>query len=222
MKTFTNTVATKGQLLENIKNHMEADAFIKGIYWNDASKKGCAVGCSIVDFGGEPANHTEYERLFGIPTEIARLEDAIFEGLPLEDSKLWPLRFTNAVPVGVDLHDVFRRFKLAILEKHLVYNREKHPQVARVVDEVIELLRENLPQTDSRWNAARDKAWNAADSMVESVEWNAAESAAESAAWCAAWCASRNIVWCVADSAARSVSWQKLADEIICILEETE
>ena len=38
------------------------------------------------------------------------MNEHIFERLPLEEAKGWPLRFIEAVPVGVDLELVFPRF----------------------------------------------------------------------------------------------------------------
>lgn len=46
----------------------------------------------------------------GIPRVLARLEDGIFEGLPNEVAKDFPLRFLNAVKVGSDLSLVAPKF----------------------------------------------------------------------------------------------------------------
>lgn len=110
MRAFINTTATKEQLLSNLEAHARADAFQQGHYWRPLTKKGCAVGCSLIDFGGKASNHSDYQRHFGIPTAIAHLEDRIFEGMPESDSKHWPLQFTHAIPVGADLSGVASQF----------------------------------------------------------------------------------------------------------------
>lgn len=95
MLAFTDTAVTKIQLVESLERHAAVDAFIKGQYWSDG--KGCAVGCSLHDFHAEPGDHAAYEPLFGIPQVLARLEDGIFEGLPIDAAKEWPLRFARAI-----------------------------------------------------------------------------------------------------------------------------
>jgi hypothetical protein len=108
MISFHGKPELKDQLLKNLRAHHAADEFYQGHYWDDG--KGCAVGCSIVDFGGNTGDHEEYERLFGIPRVLARLEDGIFEGLSVDESKWWPIAFIEAIPVGVEMVLVFYRF----------------------------------------------------------------------------------------------------------------
>jgi hypothetical protein len=44
-----------------------------------------------------------YETELGIPVMLARLEDWIFEGLPVERAKLWPKQFLTTIKSGSDL-----------------------------------------------------------------------------------------------------------------------
>ena len=99
MKTFHNDPAIKEKYIARVKAHMEADEIEKGYYWENG--KGCAVGCTI-----EGSDHEKYEIELGIPKEIAYLEDSIFENLPNELAKTFPLRFLEAIPVGADLSKV--------------------------------------------------------------------------------------------------------------------
>jgi len=46
----------------------------------------------------------------GISRILARIEDGIFEGLPNERAKEFPLQFLNAINVGADLSMVFPKF----------------------------------------------------------------------------------------------------------------
>jgi len=103
----------KNDLISKLDAHAKADAFIQGIYWNNG--KGCAVGCTLHDYDVDPEDHSQYEKLFGIPQIIARLEDRIFEGLSIKDAKKWPFRFTNSVPITTDLSGVWPKFAIAIL-----------------------------------------------------------------------------------------------------------
>lgn len=95
MLAFTQpALVSKDELIASLEAHRAADRFAQGRYWEEG--RGCAVGCSLVDFGVKPSDHGQYEPLFGIPRILARLEDGIFEGLPIDRAKEWPLRFDAA------------------------------------------------------------------------------------------------------------------------------
>jgi len=98
MLTYHGCHELKGRVLEEIKQHQLADAIVQGTYWRDG--KGCAVGCLTQEPTG---GHNQYEGRWGIPAEMAWLEDAIFEGLSVGASKVWPMEFMSAIPVGVEI-----------------------------------------------------------------------------------------------------------------------
>ena len=99
MKTFLGKQSVKTKYVKRVKAHKEADEIIKGIYWEDG--KGCAVGCTI-----EGSEHERYETELGIPKEVAYLEDSIFENLPNDKAKEFPLKFLQAIGVGKDLSKI--------------------------------------------------------------------------------------------------------------------
>jgi hypothetical protein len=107
MKSFHNKPELKEMMLEEVLKHQKADEIIQGTY--ESKGKYCAVGCSIESLNMRlgkhysHGDHSVYETELGIPKIIARLEDGIFEGLEREKAKMFPLRFIQAVPVGVDL-----------------------------------------------------------------------------------------------------------------------
>lgn len=106
MQAFHNDPAVKAKYLNRVIAHAAADALIQGTGWNGS--KGCAVGCTL-----EAYNHSRYPIELGLPEWLARLEDSIFEGLPVDEAMTWPQRFLEAIPVGADVEPV--RHKLAIL-----------------------------------------------------------------------------------------------------------
>ena len=110
MLTFHGRQELKDQRIAQVRAHREADQLVKGIYWEKG--KGCAVGCTV-----HGNDHRAYEIELGIPAELAFLEDRIFEGLPNGQAMLWPERFLQAIPVGVDLRlsHISKRFVLALL-----------------------------------------------------------------------------------------------------------
>ena len=138
MLAFTETEVSKDQLIASLTAHAEADRFIKGAYWQNG--KGCAVGCSLRDFRPkETGNHGLYEPLFGIPRILARLEDGIFENLPDNLSKEWPLRFANAVKPGSDLSMVWPKFMLWLLRDRLPKFAAKNERALKAVNTVGDL-----------------------------------------------------------------------------------
>ena len=163
MLAFTETEVSKDQLIASLTAHAEADRFIKGTYWQNG--KGCAVGCSLRDFRPkETGNHGLYEPLFGIPRILARLEDGIFENLPDNLSKKWPLRFANAVKPGSDLSMVWPKFMLWLLRDHLPKFAAKDERALKAVNTVGDLYEAwvggNKPSAKD-FEAAADAAYAA-------------------------------------------------------------
>ena len=81
MRAFIDAAVSKPELLETLARHREEDRLLQGwAYWKDG--RGCAVGCTVREFApGREDGHGLYPELFGIPRELAHLEDAVFEGL---------------------------------------------------------------------------------------------------------------------------------------------
>ena len=105
MLAFHNDQAIKDKYVYRVLMHQKADQIVKGIYWQRTGRgnegRGCAVGCTL-----HSGNHNTYETELGIPEVLAHLQDAIFEGLPIERAKEFPLQFLRAIPVGADLSGV--------------------------------------------------------------------------------------------------------------------
>ncbi len=181
---FHGDPTVKAKYLDRVKAHQLADEITQGFYWENG--KGCAVGCTI--HGGE---HRRYETELGIPEWLAYLEDGLFEALPNEKAKEFPLRFLEAIPVGADLEIVYYKFCHWLLTdpEHGVLRlmpREAEPEVHDVIVRVAMLheraIAGDMPE-EGDWAAARAAAWDAA--------WAAARAAARAAAWDAAWAAAR-------------------------------
>src|SRR5579863_10160721 len=104
MIAYHNDPKIKETYLTRVREHRAQDQLVQGYgYWKDG--KGCAVGCTI-----HGASHAAYETELGIPRLLARLEDGIFEALPVEPARTWPETFLNAIPVGADLAGVGDQF----------------------------------------------------------------------------------------------------------------
>ena len=178
MRAFIDAEVSKPELLETLAWYREEDRLRQGwSYWQGG--RGCAVGCTLHEFAtGEEEHHSLYEELFGIPKELAFLEDAIFEGMHPELARAWPERFVGSIPEGADLECASDELALWIL------GGEDSPMAAwhdsEYLQPTLELYRghlDGLPSRRGDWRAASKVAQEAA--LVATTELDA----------CAAWAA---------------------------------
>ena len=194
----------KQETIAKMQSHHDADELVKGLYWKQG--KGCMIGC--LAHRNTDAHEWVAETL-GFPLELAHLYDGLFEGQSLEASRWFPLKVLNATHTGADLSKVAARFKLWVLENELHYDREAHPEIAEAVEDVIALhvrVLNDEAVDDSEWSVAR------------STENSAVRASASSAKWSAAWAATRSAT----RSAEVSAAYERMADQLIQILEETQ
>ncbi len=191
--SYKNDTKLKKKFVAQIEKHRKADQIEQGTYGRQNGEwKGCAVSCSLRSMAiinGEPLtekynNHKDYETKLGMPEWLARLEDTIFEGLTVKESKTWPEKFAKAIPVGVNLEPVKWHF-CAYLMKENIERVLKLKIADDLKKQVVDAIRSVL---SLHKNAIQTGVWNesAAESAARSAE-SAAESArsAESAAWSA-------------------------------------
>lgn len=128
MRAFHGSDQLKDKYLARVMNHAKADQLVKGRYWEFG--KGCAVGCTV-----HSSNHIDYETELGIPAELARIEDRLFERLPNDQAQQWPFRFLAAIRPGADLSKVGPRFALWALDTELA------AAMPKVVEETLQAVR---------------------------------------------------------------------------------
>ena len=153
MKAFHNDPALKEQILTQLQAHYDADEIIKGVYWENG--KGCAVGCTI-----HSRHHKNYETKLGIPEVLAYLEDNIFEWLPNDGAKEWPMRFIRVISVGVDLHKVWPQFAVFLLTdpEHGVLQYAKTDNHKQIIQKVADLYSAERKIYKKEWRTARAEA----------------------------------------------------------------
>ena len=108
MIAFLGKPEVKTKYLERVRLHAKMDEIIQGTYWENG--RGCGVGCTI-----HSSDHSKYETELGIPWQIARLEDSIFEALVPKEAKLFPEQFLSSIKTGTDLSKVFPQFIIWLL-----------------------------------------------------------------------------------------------------------
>ena len=157
MLTFHGKQELKDQKIAQVRAHRQADQLVKGQYWQDG--KGCAIACTI-----HSSDHYAYEIEMGIPVELAYLEDRIFEGLDNGKAMMWPERFLEAIPVGVDLRrsHINKRFVLALItdEKRGILNRIKNTDARAEATKIAEILSRGCAAATPE-DALADRAYRA-------------------------------------------------------------
>jgi hypothetical protein len=190
MEAFHNDRAVKAKYLKRVRAHAKADRLIQGMGWENG--RGCAIGCTLENY-----DHSRYPIELGVPLELARLEDCIFERLPKADAMKWPAAFLSAIPVGADLSMVWPRFALWMLRGLPELTR---PDVKAAVDGVVTLYEQwvdlGVKPAAEKWRKARSAAADAAAYAAYAAYADAAAAAyaaayAAYAAYAAAYAAGR-------------------------------
>ncbi|MBA2612571.1 MAG: hypothetical protein H0U95_11405, partial [Bacteroidetes bacterium] len=185
--SFHGKQEIKDQYLNRLKAHAAADEIIKGQYWDQG--KGCAVGCTV-----HSDQHNAYEKELGIPMILARLEDRFFEGMPNKNAKEFPVRFLSAIPVGVDLKNVWRKFMAWMLidPEHGVIKFVKDQNAKDAITNIAKAFENSIVNTVDRkeWIKLRDEARSASKNLRAAAAYaDAAYAAADAAAADAAYAA---------------------------------
>ena len=111
MLSYHGDESIKQKYIARMQAHMDADELMQGVgFEKNGVTRGCAIGCTLDRY-----DHKGFEIELGIPRILARLEDRIFEGLSVEDSKGFPIVFLRAIPVGADLSNIYKKFFIWML-----------------------------------------------------------------------------------------------------------
>lgn len=106
MYAYHGKFTIKRDIIKKLAQHRAADRLQQGSYgrteYDGRIFSACGVACTV---GGN--NHIAYEKEFGFPEAIARIEDNLFEGMTKpSDYKSWPSRLMKAANIGADLSTV--------------------------------------------------------------------------------------------------------------------
>jgi len=181
MVSFFGEHSLKHAVVERVKEHQRLDQIVQRIYWD--GQKGCAIGCVL-----HSDDHMAFERQLGLPVFLAYLDEHIFESLPAEEARTWPLRFIEAVPVGVDLDLVFPRFLHWLLTDPDGMRSHANANTLRIIDTIADLYARRIDGVPfdqaAAWAAAEAAAaaTRAAEAAMAATR-KVAEAAAEAAAW---------------------------------------
>jgi len=154
----------KSEVIADMKADIEAERLIAGKYWS--GENGCHIGCVLharsVRSGTplEHGDHSLYENLIGVPSDLAHLFDGLFESLPDGDRQKFSLDILEAITPGADLSDVARQWLIWLLSDARQYATEDTAALS-AIDGAILLLQERC-QDKEDWHAASAAARAAA------------------------------------------------------------
>lgn len=77
---------------QRVEEHVKLDKVKQGVYWNTKDKQGCFIGCLN---GSSTPYHAS--RMYGIPEELQRIAESIFEALPIDEAIKFFAEFPDAV-----------------------------------------------------------------------------------------------------------------------------
>lgn len=229
LQAYLNNPALKDAFLTQIAAHEAADAVTQGLYGDmeEGRFKGCAVGCSLrslnilqgkADVMDKLRLHQRYEAELGLPTWLAYIEDHVFEMLPVELARTWPRRFSEAIPVGVEVTDRLLARLLWWTLADPTYGVRRATDDAAVrgwIDTIVACLDAEArgeATTDQRKVAARAAraAW---DARAARGAWDASAARAARAAWDASAARGAWAAWDAWDArAARAARAAKIRD----------
>src|SRR5271165_4723836 len=167
--------------LSRVRAHRAADQLRQGFgYWDkddEGEFRGCAVGCTL-----HSNDHSAYETELGIPRTLARLEDGIFEGLPMDRAQSWPEEFLSVIQVGADLSLVWPHFAIWLMSDEMwgVRQYSKSYQLGWSENGVVDLYnRKIIGDTPHRgeWKAAASSVYEVSASAYAVDSSEATESA---------------------------------------------
>ena len=184
---FNNDPGLKQALLTSIAQHRAADKLLSGAYHDPETGAVCAVGCNIAAVREytktdtlEWGDHAGLGEAIGVPAILLRLQDYLFERLPIAERLEWPTKFAEAITPGADLSMVWPRFAVRLLDRRISAGQDKKGVIKVVRDLYARWIAGDRP-TREEFLEARRAAYAAA----------AADAAADAAAYAAAAAAER-------------------------------
>jgi hypothetical protein len=217
MIAYQGDEAFAARFRAEMQKHQDQDRVLRGTYGTDAGKwRGCAVGCGLRSLDAidgklrkqrqTDGDHARLAERLGIPLELVYLEDRIFESLPIDLAKAWPVRFANTIPCGVDLSMVWPRLACWLLTDadYGVLRVAKREDVRASIGAVAALYHRRIAGDEpskGEWREARSASAAAASAS------NAAAAYADANAYYAAYAAA---------------FWTACADKLCALMQEAK
>ncbi len=225
--SFHGKQEIKDKYIARVKAHAAADEIVKGVYWEYG--KGCAVGCTV-----HSNQHDAYEDELGISWRMAIMEDGIFEKLPNDEAKKFPLQFLEAIPVGIDTDRIFKELIIWALVDEKdgavhAFTKKEDQEYKAVLQEVAETyklsFKQEIPQ--STWASLAKRASASASASAYASAYAYASASAYAYAYASAYASDYASAYAYAsasayasDYASASPEWKKEFEKRIMMLRD--
>ncbi|MEE9351487.1 MAG: hypothetical protein V3U78_04450, partial [Thiotrichaceae bacterium] len=174
---------TKEHWIKTMQEHQDADRLVQGRWFKNG--RGCFFGCAMqTDENALPKAIAKMK----LPAQLVYLAEQIFERLPQKEALKFPVELCKAIPVNVDITNVFHQLSILRLRPLA----EKNPAVAKEINGVIKCcelaIAGGMPDWAREARAARAaraaREARAARAAGEAwAAWEAGEAGEARAAW---------------------------------------
>src|SRR5689334_2362726 len=115
--SYKNDPQIKDDLIARMDKHIELDELLQKATGDNG--KGCTVWCALNNGNIRHGySHESFPSVLGLPEWLARLHDALFEGMNEEDAKEFSSQWPKAIPVGVNLEPVKWKFSAFLMKEN--------------------------------------------------------------------------------------------------------
>ncbi|MFK7796739.1 MAG: hypothetical protein AB8E82_04740 [Aureispira sp.] len=154
MKSYLNDQKLQQQALQQLQKAIDNELLLqdphsiyRDHYWNEG--KGSAIGCI-----GQSNDLATIATQLGIPIQILKIQNHIFQFLEKEKAQQFSVDFLNAIPVGQDIRAVWKKYFIWLLAEvdHSTLDRLQHIDLAKTAIELSvqtlkQLITEDIPTT---------------------------------------------------------------------------
>ena len=108
----------KDKLISEMQQSVDNDGLVQKKYYDSKTGKGCFYG--VLLNASSCKDLIEKSREIGIPYEIIALTERIFDFLPVDNFKSFPIEFLEKLPVNKDLNKVVKSIKTEFLKHSFI------------------------------------------------------------------------------------------------------
>ena len=164
----------KAKYLKLAKTHRTADRFSQGKWIKEGKDKegmhrGCFYGCLMQTRDGVLSSASS---VMGLPEWIVRVSEKIFEGLPKDLAKEFPVKLLEAIPTTTDTEQMWKDWNYAVLmdKGHGQYKYcGDNKECKKAVKQCADLFKMEVITEKAARSAAHSAAYSAAHSAAYSA-----------------------------------------------------
>jgi len=153
MRAFQNKDSLKQEVITRMKEHVKADQLVQGMGWNDNTKSGCGVACTIDCY-----SHVTFAKKLGLDLWIPMLYDKLHEGIDAKVYAKFDVAFLESIPTGMTKRQsdlVMLKLLHFVLTKIIPSKFQKHKEIKAIIS-LFKLSIQGITVTTKQWRNAAD------------------------------------------------------------------